>query len=201
MAEIKIEKKAPVWPWIVAALVVIGLLFYFFVLRDDNNNDQRTGQEENNTERNETPATEMTRGDDGSAVGAYVQFVAAGRNMGLDHDYTNSALSKLTEAVRAKAGQLNYDVTADLQQVEQNAQQIQQDPFETTHADKIRSSADILSRAMCNMQQQHYPDLKNDAEEVKQAATGIDPNTLTLEQRDAVKNFFDRSASLLQGMK
>lgn len=197
MAEIKIEKKAPVWPWIVAALVIIALLVYFFVLRDDNNSDQ-PGQEEQTTEQ---PATEVNRGDNGGAVAAYVQFVDAGRNMGLDHEYTNGALSRLTEAVRAKAGQLNVDVSADLQQVEQNAKQIEQDPFETSHADKIRSAADILARAMGNMQQQHYPDLNKEAEAVKQAASGIDPGTLTLDQRDAVKNFFDRSASLLQGMK
>ncbi|CAD0002159.1 MULTISPECIES: hypothetical protein [Flavobacterium] len=34
MAEIKIEKKRPVWPWIVAVLLIAGLLYYVF-LRDD----------------------------------------------------------------------------------------------------------------------------------------------------------------------
>jgi hypothetical protein len=39
MAEIKIEKKKPVWPWILVALVVIGLLIYF--LTDNNRDDGR----------------------------------------------------------------------------------------------------------------------------------------------------------------
>lgn len=30
MAEIKIEKKTPIWPWILAALVIAALLYFFF---------------------------------------------------------------------------------------------------------------------------------------------------------------------------
>jgi len=33
MAEIKVEKKAPVWPWIIAAIIV-GVLLYFLFFRD-----------------------------------------------------------------------------------------------------------------------------------------------------------------------
>lgn len=42
MAEIKIEKKKPIWPWIVAVLL-IGALVYFVFLRDDQvRNDSNT---------------------------------------------------------------------------------------------------------------------------------------------------------------
>ncbi|TVZ27935.1 hypothetical protein JM83_3015 [Gillisia sp. Hel_I_86] len=30
MAEIKIKKKAPVWPWILLILIIIGGLFFLF---------------------------------------------------------------------------------------------------------------------------------------------------------------------------
>lgn len=33
MAEIKVEKKAPIWPWIIAA-IIIGVLLYFLFFRD-----------------------------------------------------------------------------------------------------------------------------------------------------------------------
>lgn len=33
MAEIKVEKKTPVWPWILAA-IIIGVLLYFLFFRD-----------------------------------------------------------------------------------------------------------------------------------------------------------------------
>lgn len=29
MAEIKIEKKKPVWPWVIVALIVLGVIAYF----------------------------------------------------------------------------------------------------------------------------------------------------------------------------
>ena len=34
MAEIKITKKAPVWPWILLVLIIIGGLFFLFFYGD-----------------------------------------------------------------------------------------------------------------------------------------------------------------------
>lgn len=204
MAEIKIEKKSPVWPWIIAALLIVGALLYFFVLKDDNNDNGLAGAAAGTTEETravDKRAASAPASRDSDEVGQYVQYVNEHGNMDLDHEYTNDALLQLTEAVRAKAGQLNHDIQADLEQVEELAGQIQQDPFETTHATKIRSAADILANAMANMQQQHYPDLNDKTQEVKQAAGQIEPNTLTLDQRDAVKGFFHKSAILLQSMQ
>ncbi|QOG04750.1 hypothetical protein [Flavobacterium sp. MDT1-60] len=31
MAEIKIEKKKPIWPWIAAVLIIGALIYYIFV--------------------------------------------------------------------------------------------------------------------------------------------------------------------------
>ena len=38
MAEIKVEKKKPVWPWILLIAIIIGILFYVFA-SDDTNDD------------------------------------------------------------------------------------------------------------------------------------------------------------------
>lgn len=46
MAEIKIEKKRPVWPWIVAVLLIAGLLYYVF-LKDDQVQSGNTVEMEN----------------------------------------------------------------------------------------------------------------------------------------------------------
>lgn len=48
MAEIKIEKKKPVWPWIVAVLL-IGALVYYVFLRDDEVQNDNSVKIENNT--------------------------------------------------------------------------------------------------------------------------------------------------------
>lgn len=38
MAEIKVEKKKPVWPWILAALIILAVILYF-VLNDNEAED------------------------------------------------------------------------------------------------------------------------------------------------------------------
>lgn len=48
MAEIKIEKKRPVWPWIVAALLIAGLV-YFFVVREEQVQYEETTEVETTT--------------------------------------------------------------------------------------------------------------------------------------------------------
>ncbi len=35
MAEIKIEKKKPLWPWIVAVVLIGGLIYYMFLRNDE----------------------------------------------------------------------------------------------------------------------------------------------------------------------
>lgn len=48
MAEIKIEKKKPVWPWIVAALLIAALVYFVF-LKDDQVQTGNTVEIENTT--------------------------------------------------------------------------------------------------------------------------------------------------------
>ncbi|CAM3549080.1 hypothetical protein [Flavobacterium chungbukense] len=40
MAEIKIEKKKPVWPWIVAILLIAAVAYYVFAKDDETRNDR-----------------------------------------------------------------------------------------------------------------------------------------------------------------
>jgi len=48
MAEIKIEKKKPVWPWI-AAVLIIGALIYYIFLRDHETQTENSVEIENTT--------------------------------------------------------------------------------------------------------------------------------------------------------
>ncbi len=192
MAEIKIEKKKPVWPWIVAGIILVALIIFYFANDDD---DQSVRNAEQETEVSDT--NEM----DNTAVVAYVQFVDAEQGrMGEDHEYTQQALQKLTEAVRELADEKGYDISADLDQAEQAANEITNDASETDHAEHIRNAADALTRAITNMQQEYYPDLQDNAQELMNTTESIDPAQLTLEQKEAVKSFFDQSAELIEEM-
>lgn len=37
MAEIKIEKKRSVWPWIILIIIILGILAYVFLYSDNSN--------------------------------------------------------------------------------------------------------------------------------------------------------------------
>ena len=190
MTEIKIEKKKPVWPWI---LLVLGLLAaaWFFFFRNDKQETMETADNNALIDVHENNST----------VAAYVTFINSDTNtMSLDHAYTSEALTKLTDAADAMATEAGYDVKVDIAKAKQYADEITKDPMSTTHADKIRSAADVLSTSLQNMQQAKYPSLSAEAADVKSAATAIIPETLTLEQRDAVKSFFRMAADLLGKM-
>lgn len=199
MTEIKIEKKSPIWPWILLCLIIVAVLIYVFAFNDDDETDNRR---DNRTEQKmeETQNTSQAASNN-SAVTAYVHFIQKDNDsMGLDHEFTNEALSKLTEATTALANEIDYNIRRDIEELKTHTDQVNTDPFETTHANSIRKSADILSDVLKNIQQEAYSDLGSEADKVKNAAKAIKPETQTLNQKEDVKNFFNESANLLEKM-
>ncbi len=207
MAEIKIEQKKPIWPWMIAGLVIVALIVIFLVFRD-NGKDTAEVSAEVSTEVPESsyiidtnePALSGVEENNGM-IAAYVNFVEDSRGrMGLDHAYTNEALLKLIEAINARANEVGYEIRADLEGVKEYAKGIKIDPYETTHADGIRKAADILTNVLEDMQLAIYPGLTAEVDELKSASASIDPEVLTLEQKEAVKNYFSKASDLLQKM-
>ncbi|QMU26611.1 hypothetical protein [Adhaeribacter radiodurans] len=171
----------------------LGLLTLLIMFMSCNNNKKEN--------KDEDVADMMSVKENNSTVSAYVSFIQADTSqMSLDHAFTNEALSELMAATTAMAGEIGFDVKGDMDKVKEYANNITKNPYETSHADDIRKAADILSTVLYNMQQAKYADLANEAGEVKSAATAINPDVLTLDQKDAVKSFFDKSADLLQKM-
>lgn len=200
MAEIKIEKKAPLWPWVLLGVAIVGVLIYLFAF--DGNNDETDDRQEERIERNiQEPAEQRRVAPNNSIVFAYVNFIKEDSNqMGLDHEFTNEALLKLINATSAMADEVGYDIKKDIDEVRALAEKIIIDPFATTHANSIRKSADILGTVLHNIQVAAFPSLVSEANEVKNAATAIQVDVLVLDQKDSVKNYFRKSADLLEKM-
>lgn len=193
MAEIKIEKKKAVWPWLLLALGVIALLAYLFWFR---------GKDENVPVAETSEPSELINVHEKNAtVAGYVSFVQADTaTMTLDHGFSNAALSKLIDATKAMAAEIGIDVKGDLDKAKEYADAITTDPMVTTHADNIKNAGNILAGVLQNMQQAKYPSLATEAAEVAAAAGAVNPQTLTLNQRNAVKTFFGKAADLLTKM-
>ena len=139
--------------------------------------------------------------ENNGTVESYVSFVNADTaTMTLDHSYTSDALKKLSSAVDAMAGEAGFDVKADLEKVKVYADKIIQDPSDISHADTIKMATGLLATALKNMQKAKYAGLSADADDLVMASKAIDPDKLTLDQREAVKSFFSKAAGLLSKM-
>lgn len=199
MAEIKIEQRKQIWPWLLAGIVTIALLVYFLAFRNNDKTINTEDEADYITNTDETDLSEIK--ENNSTVAAYVDFVENSKGkMDLDHAYTNEALLKLIEATNAMANEVDYEVQADLGKAKEYANMITKDPFDTTHADNIRKADDIIAKVLQNIQKVHFPNLANEVEELKSAAESIKPAVLTLDQKEAVKNFFAKASDLLQKM-
>ena len=117
MTEIKIEKKKPVWPWI---LLVLGLLVAAWLLffRNDKDEPAETGNK-----------TAIDVHENNNIVATYVTFINSDTNtMSLDHAFTSDALTKLTDAVDAMATEAGYDVKVDIAKAKQYAEMQTKEP-------------------------------------------------------------------------
>lgn len=195
MAEIKIEQKKQIWPWLLVGLLIAGLLVYFLANRNDDKNQEAIAI----TKTNESDLINVQ--ENNSTVAAYVSFIEnAEDEMSLDHTYTNEALLRLIDATNAMANEVGYEVRADLDKVKEYAEMITDNPLETTHADYIRKASDILTNVLQNIQRANYPGLTSEVAELRKASESIKSEVLTLDQQDEVKTFFSKAANLLKKM-
>ena len=199
MAEIKIEQKKQIWPRLIAGLVIVVLLVYFLVIRDNGINKDALTEADYITNTDESDLIGVKENND--TVTAYVNFVEnSNENMSLDHEFTNEALVKLIEAADAMANEVGYDVQIDIEKVREYANMIEQDSFETTHANNIRKADDLLTNVLQNIQKAKYPDLEDEVAALRSASESVKPGVLTLDQKAVVKNYFSKAADLLQKM-
>lgn len=207
MAEIEIEKKKPIWPWILLVLIILAIL-YFVVFADDDNTaddmddtnieqmDETSMDDQDNTadwDENDS----LTSAED---VSGYITYVNDKSKMGVDHVYTNNALMELVNAVEAKANELHVDVSDELEEVRNDAIEITQNPEAKDHAGTIKEAGTKIADVLENLKDQKFPELSEEVEQVKTAAQQIDPNVQTLKQKDKINSFFMEAADVLEKM-
>ncbi len=194
MAEIKIQKKQNVWPWIALLAGILALLYYLFVYDKGDKVivDKEVTVIENTNEMSESANDKVTE---------YNAFISDDASMGVDHEFSNMALMKLIDATDEVANTLGVDIKADLDMARKNAGDITEDPAKLNHADKIKSAGTVIVQALKKIQSEKFPALDNDAKGVQMALDKINPAVATLDQKDAVKGFFSQSGQLLTNMK
>jgi hypothetical protein len=201
MAEIKIKKKAPIWPWILGALVV-GLLIYLLVFSDDKVDDVDDVVVDDTEEVvvRDTTAQELREYAGTTDIDEYNKFVAD-QNMDVSHEYSSMAMSKLIGATKAVAAKLGVDVSADLTKAESLANELTTDPESLKHANKIKEAGQQITQALKSIQSAKFPDLNSQYMEVETAVSNIKADTPTLDQKDNVRAFFSKAGNLLTSIQ
>ncbi|MGB3466666.1 MAG: hypothetical protein WBA74_15400 [Cyclobacteriaceae bacterium] len=200
MAEIKIEKKKPVWPWILLALLIVAAVAYF-VLDDDDAENRVTDIED--TEQVEKVSADISDRKTMAyeSSNEFSQYVAnEDGKMGLDHVYTHKAFEKLIDAIKEVADNNDYDITVDLQKATDLSDQIKKDPMSLKHANMIKSGFMITSKALENIKNAKYSDAEMSIDELKTIASQLNVDEPTLDQKTVVKSYFDTSAEVIKEM-
>lgn len=216
MAEIKIEKEKPVRPWILGIIIAIVLLalLYFFVFKEQN--DDFDSSDQSNTEQidtidsttyvgEETAGWEDNQVNDsltgGSAelTSAYLTSVEDESKLGADAAYTNNALVKLIDAVRAKATESQLNLDTDLKQVKGNEIKTSGDSTNAS-SEQIKETGNKIVAAMQNIQKEKYPQLTEDVNEMKNGVNHIDAKKKMDDQQKQIEAFFNKSSEVLKQM-
>lgn len=210
MAEIKIEKKKPVWPWILLGLIILAVILYF-VFAD--NDDDEVLEEENTEQVMTTPETEEEFTDTETAeweednlsgeesVSRYMTQIGDQEKMGIDHEYSSEALVLLINSLENRAEEANINTQVEIQELKSDVRQIKENPQSLTHANTINNVGTKIVTLMEKMQQEKFSNISTDVQEVRTALQNITPGTPTLEQKDAVNSFYKEAGDVLQKMK
>ena len=214
MAEIKIEKKSPVWPWILVVLIILGAIYYFWY-----NNDRNFDSEENLLQQDSISQLEEPRLNDNEvqdskilytgmygtvkkeeAFADYLRFVDNLDNKSADKNYYRTAFFKLITATKRESEIKNVDVANNISAAMDSAEDLTNDPTATAKADNAKKAASEVSKALKTIQQKDFDNLSDNVKEVETAVTGIDGAKTLDNQSKNIDIFFDKAARLLQKM-
>ncbi len=216
MAEIKIEKKKPIWPWVLIILIILAAIYFFWYYNDKNynmdenliDNDSITQLDERNVyDNNDVIEPALYTGTYGTvrneqATADYLKFVDIDKNIDQEtnNEYYRSAFFKLITATKRESEIKNVDITENIAAAMKNAEMLTNDPAVTQKTDKIKATAQNVSKALRKIQQQSFSGLLSETNDVETASNNIDASGKIEEGRKNINSFFDKAAILLQKM-
>lgn len=206
MAELHVQRKErSVWPWIVAALIILGVLAWllwgrgddFDVAAVDGTDSTLVGADPNVGMRDS--AAGMVAG---TAVAEYLRFVDArsSRMAGQAHEYTSNGLRQLAAALEEIAvGDSTGGVAVQprIREIRERADAMQQNPSSTEHALQAREAFVLASSLIAQMR---GSGAAGNTDALQQAAMAIEPARPLLEQSDRIEAFFEQAGEAVRSL-
>ncbi len=208
MAELHVQRKeGSMWPWLIAALLVVALLAWFFWGRED---DRDLTAADGSTdavvaiETNEEMTGFASETIAGTAVAEFLQFGdgSASGTMSVDHNYTADGLRQLAAALDEIAGDKSVGGVAlqpRIQEIRDRANALQNTASSNEHALQTREAFVLASTVLMRMDSDKGG-ADSDLSGLQNTAMEIKPTVPLLEQGDAVKNFFAQAKQAVRGM-
>lgn len=200
MAEIKIEKKPPVWPWVLLVILIIAIIAYFMYSNDTDGKtmfDNEVNDEIRDTiSRSESHGTSAPYMGIMSVVQKFESSISDSTRIGVDSTYTKTAIANLARVVTMKADELNIQPTIALENLKFYADpnhvtttDTQIPTSKNTYNDFKNVSKDIVT-VLETIQVKNYPNLAEEIKELKQTSINIQTNVTTKEQQTTLQKFF-----------
>lgn len=216
--------RKPVWPWVLAGIVAIGLVWYLVADNNDGNNTQRESAYiesndgyggslgSNGTMSDRDRARDDNSGNRGinnnkaqrtgiAEVGEFVEFVESDLKRSdikdLDQSKIQQAFKHLTEATEATAVQVGYNST-NIESVRQRVENLA--GTNTSNTSEIKKTAEIISTELANIQQSKFPDLNRKASQLQEATADIKANEPISDQAGEINDYLTQAADLLEEM-
>lgn len=213
MAEIKIEKKKPIWPWIllVVVLVVIGYFIYNYLENDDFNDDANTDDVENINgvmDSDSTSRDTVTAYDDSSyATRNLTEVMRDSSRFGTDTIYTNKALYDLAERSVSIAKKYNLETFPAVSNLEQYtmtqenlAIQTNQNPKNANGSEHFKTVSKEIMEVLETLESNHAPRLQQQLEALKVTSSKINGTLDLSKQQTTLQTFFRKAHELLNLM-
>lgn len=205
MAEIDIQRRPPIWPWIIGALALVVLAFIVVgLVRDDDPPREEAALQRPVEAPSERPADQGTdrssTGTSGTvprAVQEYSEFAAGQEDLspGREHEYTAEGIRRLSAALAAHVEQHAGDAAtqARFERFRTLADRLQANPRSGEHAGMVQ---DVFTSAVEVFESAQIA--AGDVSGLRQTALSVSPDQSLLDQTSRVKQFFRQSAEALE---
>lgn len=205
MEEIHVQRKErKLWPW---ALGIIAVLLLLFVIVDrDDREEFAAGDVASDPlvpDRVAPDAAPLSWMESQRFI-VYVRDTEPNfGDMNAAHTYTRnglrylaSALEEITRQDRGSAPNLAPRIAA----LREGAETLREGAAAPGHADVVATVFTQAANAIADVQRARFPDASDEAAAVREAANRVNAQRPLLEQRDAVKGFFDSAVSAVRAM-
>ncbi|MCK7590620.1 hypothetical protein M0G43_08550 [Subsaxibacter sp. CAU 1640] len=216
MAEIKIEKKKPVWPWVLLIVILLAIAAFIIYQNqasddfnedfDDEYSDAEIENNEDDTIYQDNAIYDTIRNDEygTAAMTALMESMRDSTRFGTDSTYTKNALKSLAQLTVSKAEAYNLESSAALTNLQQYAESNVSSESRMDKNNQLQTQLKKVTDEVVQVIQQLQPKTNIAAETVnslKSTANKISATAALSKQQESLQSFFRQAHDILHDLQ